>query len=237
MVLLAVLPVRSEPLRVEFGVLLCEDVSLQVSVLGFGRLELLLESRLVSGYLLLCEGKDSGSCLAELVVRGNLRRFVGFLGQVTRVADTTGVERALFLGEIGVAVAADLTVVVIDHDDRLVLSHSVFGVDRPCMVDANRPCGARFNISVRHAQHTLIGGFGCASKHRLSTERRCKGTMKKLPFANFFAKKNQRKCKIMGTRQQSCRAQDPRGRRGGGYRSEIHSSQIHRFTDSRICVC
>jgi hypothetical protein len=83
-------------------------------------------------------------------------------------------------------VAADLTVVVIDHDDWLVLSHSVFGVDRPCMVDANRPCGARFNISVRYAQHTLIGGFGCASKHRLSTERRCKDTMKKLPFANFF---------------------------------------------------
>ena len=203
---------RSEPLRVEFGVLLCEDVSLQVSVLGFGRLELLLESRLVSGYLLLCEGKDSGSCLAELVVRGNLRRFVGFLGQVTRVADTTGVERALFLGEIGVAVAADLTVVVIDHDDWLVLSHSVFGVDRPCMVDANRPCGARFNISVRHAQHTLIGGFGCASKHRLSTERRCKGTMKKLPFAIFFAKKIKENAKLWGLDN---RVAEHRTREGG----------------------
>ena len=123
MVLLAETAARSEPLLGEFGVLLCEDVALQVRVLG-----LFSKSRFIGCNLLRRERHDSRPCPAEFVMRGDFRRFVGFLGEVTRIADSTCVKRFLFLGEISVAVLTDFAPIVIHHVNGLVTCHSWLGL-------------------------------------------------------------------------------------------------------------
>ena len=109
---------------VEFGVLLSEDEPLEIGVLGFGGLELLFESKFVSGNLLLGEGKDSSSCLTELVVRGDFLLGKGLLRQITRVADFAGTKCALTLLEVRIRMLADFALIVLHHVDRLILCHS-----------------------------------------------------------------------------------------------------------------
>ena len=105
---------------VEFSVLACEDEALQVGILF-----LLFESYFVGFNLLLSERLHSSSSLCKLVVGSNLVSCVRFLGEITRIANSTCVERFLFLGEIGVAVLTDFAPIVIHHVNRLVLCHVV----------------------------------------------------------------------------------------------------------------
>ncbi len=108
----------------ELVVLLGNHVVAEIGVLGFGGLELLLESGFVRGNLLLGEGCDGLDRLTELVVRGYFRRFVGVLGEVTGVADLAGTKGALSLLEVRIRMHADLALIVLHHVNGFVTCHS-----------------------------------------------------------------------------------------------------------------